>query len=337
MQTVSTGEVRHDILTNRWVIYAPDRAQRPNEIESETAEASELPEKDATCPFCIGNERMLPRIIFELSSTSEDRWRTRVVPNKYPVLRPSADVAEDSGSIYRTTTDHGQHEVVIESPFHNRDIPFMSTDEVESIIDTYARRHSALYNDDEAVKAVIVFRNHGPQAGTSLRHPHSQIVATGFVPGSIATRERVAADYYNKLKRCLLCDIIEHEQADGARLVYENHSFITLVPFAAEVPCEVWIVPKQHSADFGLITPQEQEHLAIALQDALQRLHDTLNDPDYNYVIHSSSRQEAIVPHLHWYLQVRPRLTTPAGFEIGSGVQINHSLPERDAELLRHG
>lgn len=335
MQKTNTGEIRQDLLTNRWVIYAPQRGKRPTEMGERNRDIGELPEKDGTCPFCIGNEQMIPPIIYEYTVPDEDEWRTRVVPNKYPVLEPDVEVAGANRDIYRVTTSYGRHEVVIETPFHNRDIPFMTLDEMESVIETYARRYSALYSVDEVVEAVIVFRNHGARAGTSLRHPHSQIVATGLVPHAITHREKVALAYYRQIKRCVLCDVVEYERVEGIRLISENPSFVAFVPFAASVPCEVWIVPKQHCADFGLITEEERRQLASVLQDVLQRLHDVLDDPDYNYVIHSGSRQHALVPHLHWFLQIRPRLTTPAGFEIGSGMEINRSLPEDDAELLR--
>lgn len=336
MQKTNASEIRQDLLTNRWVIYAPERGKRPTETKEErNLDTGELPGKDGTCPFCIGNEQMIPSIIHECTPPDTDGWRTRVVPNKYPVLEPDVEVAESDHDIYHTTTSYGRHEVVIETPFHNRDIPFMTLDEVESVIETYARRYSTLYGIDEALEAILIFRNHGARAGTSLRHPHSQIIATGFVPKSIAHREEVASAYYRRTRRCVLCDITEYERAQRSRLLSENPSFVAFVPFAAGVPYEVWIVPKQHCADFGLITEKERRQLASTLQDALQRLHDVLGDPDYNYVIHSGSRQQTLVPHLHWFLQIRPRLTTPAGFELGSGMEINPSLPEEDVELLR--
>lgn len=335
MEQTSTGEMRQDVLTGRWVIYAPDRSGRPNEMSPAAAESGALPEKDATCPFCLGNETMIPPIVFELASAGDHGWRTRVVPNKYPVLRPDANVAGVHRGVHRVTSSYGRHEVVIETPFHNRDIPVMTADEVESIVETYARRYHALYRDDESIETVIIFRNHGPRAGTSLHHPHSQIIAMGLVPETVARRERIALDYYERNHRCLVCDVVQYERTDRTRLVYEDASFLSFVPFAAEAPFEMCIMPKWHSADFGSIAPERQRELAAVLQDALRRLHDTLDDPDYNYVIHSGCRQDRAGPHLHWYLQIRPRLTTPAGFEIGSGMAVNHSLPERDAERLR--
>jgi UDPglucose--hexose-1-phosphate uridylyltransferase len=335
MPTTTTGELRQDLVTDRWVIFAPERADRPNEMARGTTSAAALPEKDAHCPFCIGNEQMVPGITFERPSHDGRLWQTRVVPNKFPVFTTGTEVAGANRSIYRVASNFGRHEVLIETPFHNRDIPFMGLNALEAVINTYTQRYGALYAADESVETIIVFRNHGAGAGTSLMHPHSQIVATGIVPEYVARRERIAADYFEQHKTCVLCDVLEHERAEAVRIISENDGFLSFVPFAASAPCEMWIAPKRHCADFGLVTEQEVRNLAGALHDALQRLHDRLDNPDYNYVVHSCSRQDSFVPHLHWYLQIRPRLTTPAGFEIGSGMQVNHSLPERDAEMLR--
>jgi UDPglucose--hexose-1-phosphate uridylyltransferase len=181
----------------------------------------------------------------------------------------------------------------------------------------------------------IIFRNHGEKAGTSLIHPHSQIVATNLVPQGIRRLEKEAERYNDRWGRCVYCDILDYEKNDGRRVVLENDSYIVFVPYAAQVPFEMWIVPTRHKADFGGITDQEKHDLAGSLQTALKKLDQKLGDPDYNYVINTASRHKFDEPHLHWHLRIRPRLTTMAGFEIGSGMNINPSLPEKDAESLR--
>ncbi|OHB64483.1 MAG: galactose-1-phosphate uridylyltransferase [Planctomycetes bacterium RBG_13_62_9] len=334
-QSTLAGEIRQNIVTDRWVIYTPERANRPGQVRERRTRAAYLPDHDAGCPFCAGNEEMLPSIVFELAADSDGLWHTRIVPNKYPVLTSETDVAGTNRGIHLVTTNYGRHEIIIESPFHNRDLPVMAHEEIEAVVETYARRHSELYGMDESIQSVLIFRNHGEQAGTSIRHPHSQVVASGIVPEFVARRERIAEGYFQQNHRCILCDVVDLEQMDRARVIYENASFLLFVPFAAEVPFELWIAPTRHSPDFGLISRLEKEHFALALQDALQILHDRLDDPDYNCLIHSYSRQHSIVPYLHWYLQIRPHLIPPSGFEIGSGMQVNSSLPEHDAEVLR--
>jgi UDPglucose--hexose-1-phosphate uridylyltransferase len=196
-------------------------------------------------------------------------------------------------------------------------------------------RYGQVYRDHDEVVAVVIFRNHGQRAGTSLQHPHSQLIASGIIPHCISNREYVAKNYFSLNKKCAVCSILETEQSDGNRVFFENELFLAFVPFAAAVPFEVWIVPKLHCSDFGLASERERADLASALKDTLQLYQDTLGDPDYNYVINSYSRQPTMLRHLHWFVQIRPRLTTPAGFELGSGMHINPSVPEADAAVLR--
>lgn len=334
VQSTMTGEIRQNPVTDRWVIYTPDHEGQPHRMRGKRPVAH-LPERDADCPFCLGNERMLPSIISEMPSRDDGLWQTRVVEEKHPVLTTQTEVAGTNRGIYLVTSNYGRQEIIIESRFHDRDLATMTREEVETVVETYATRHSELYGGDESIESVIIFRNHGRGAGAAIAHPHSQVVATGIVPEFVSRRERIAENYYQQNRRCVLCDIANHEESHRARLVHENDSFLAFVPFAAEVPFEVWITPKRHSPDFGLISRQEKEHFAAGLQDVLQRLHDELGDPDYNYLLHSYSRQNSIVPYLHWYLQIRPRLATPSGFETGSGLQVNSSWPEQDARILR--
>lgn len=330
-------EIRQNKATRQWIIFAPSRSKRPEDFSRKGdggAQADRLPELDAACPFCPGNESMLPGIKLELSEPGSDSWRTRVVPNKFPALTNDGGTQRHSEGIYLAMPGYGQHEVIIESPLHNQDIAEMSDDEMGTIIETYHRRYVDLMNIPGHMMA-IVFRNHGVRAGTSLVHPHSQIVATGIVPHRIRRREERAQSYFDEWGKCVYCEILAYESQDQQRVIQENDSFLSFVPYAAEVPFEIWIAPKRHQADFGDITDLEKKHLARATRDALARLSSRLDDPDYNYIINTAARYRAAEPHLHWYLQIRPRLTTPAGFEIATGMAVNPNLPEEDASLLR--
>ncbi len=271
----------------------------------------------------------------ELPARDPHYWQTRVVRNKYPVLVPETSVQEGQEGIYRTMTSYGRNEVIVETPTHNIDIATMSDEQVRAIIETYHKRYVDIYATDENIKCIIIFRNRGERAGTSLLHPHSQMVATAFVPGCIRVQEQRAKDYFEQAKSCVFCDITGFERKSRKRIVFENESFVAFVPFAAEVPFQVWIVPKGHQSDFGQISDKDKIDLAGALRDVLQRLDGQVQRPDYNYIIKSFSKRDRPSSYLHWYVEVRPRLVTAAGFEIGSGVHINHSVPEEDAEILR--
>jgi len=330
---VKDHHLRQNKLTKQWVIYAPSRRKRPRDFRAGQT-ALNVPGHDPGCPFCPGNEPVLGRVIEEAPGPAPHGWSTRVIPNKYPALSPVLDPRRFSVGIYLAVQGHGRHEVVIETPWHDRDIPDMSLPEVEAVIEAYHSRHLALMRADGTI-LTIIFRNRGPGAGASLVHPHSQIIALAVAPPHVRWREEEAQRYFDEWGRCCLCDVLDYEMQAEERLLFENGSFAAFVPFAAEVPFEVWIVPKRHQADFAEIRDHEKPDLAQALRYVLGRLDRRLHRPDYNYVIHSSTQYRAGEPQVHWYLQILPRLTTRAGFEIGSGIAINPSIPEEDAAFLR--
>jgi UDPglucose--hexose-1-phosphate uridylyltransferase len=330
-----TGEIRQDKVTKEWVIYAPARRKRPRDFKKSAEQRRNLPSYDENCPFCPGNEDMLPGILLQTEGDNEHGWQTRVVPNKFPALTSDGKKqTRFERGIYLAMHGVGGHEVIIETPYHNRNSGDMELKETETLVETYHRRYLNSMSIQENMMAII-FRNHGPRAGTSLIHPHSQMIVTGMVPRYIRIREEESQRYHDQWGSCVYCDILEFEVKDQTRLIFENESYISFVPFSADIPFEIWILPKQHRATFADVTDTEKRDLAEVLCDNLGRLFHKLGDPDYNYVINSAARYKADEPHLHWYMQIRPRLTTRAGFEIGSGVRINPSIPEHDAAFLR--
>ncbi len=326
-------QIRQNKATKEWVIYAPSRSKRPIDFKQDKFERDKLPAHDEKCPFCPGNEDMLPGIITEVNGTNQSGWQLRIVPNKFPAIKPAGENIRTDEGIYLMMEGYGRHEVIIEHPKHNQSIAIMSDEEVNSIVETYHQRYVDLMKEHENM-LTLIFRNHGKRAGTSLVHPHSQIIVTGFVPHYIRWREEEAQRYFDEWGRCVFCDILEFEIKNNRRVLVEKNNVVAFVPFHAEVPFETWIIPKKHEADFGNITDEVKADLAEAMREILFKLYDKLNDPDYNFIINTSARYKAGEPQLHWYLQIRPRLTTRAGFEIGSGININPSIPENDADFL---
>lgn len=325
--------MRHDPVTGRWVIYALSRRKRPGDIARSDRRSRTEPAFDERCPFCPGHEGSLPGIIMEYGGRASP-WGLRVVKNKYPALTPDGGLERSRQGIYLRMEGYGHHEIVIETPVHNRQIPSLSGEEMELIIEAYHRRYLDLMEYDRNM-LIVIFRNHGPRAGASLIHPHSQIIATGLVPGHIREREYRAERYFDECGRCLYCDMIREELSARARIIHENPSFVCFVPYAASQPFEVSIMPRAHKAHFGEISDREKTDLAACLRGMVELQRSALGDPDYNYVIHSSAKFRAGEPQAHWFLKLRPRLSVPAGFEIGSGMSISTSLPEEDAAFLR--
>jgi len=328
--------LRQDITTRSWTIIATERAKRPHDFVKDQKEVLELPEYDPQCPFCPGNEHIAPPEVFSITG-SDGRWKIRVVPNKFPALVKSQRSGERlrwRNGPYIEMPGEGIHEVVIECPQHSRTIATMDLAQVETVVTTYRERFLTI--DSSATnQMIIIFRNQGEGAGTSLLHPHSQIVATPIVPVDVRRRLEEAQRYYDDNGTCVYCDIIRYEMSTKERLVESNHGFVVICPFASTVPFEMWILPIRHEASFGQLSDAEIPLLAHSLRSSLTRLHKLLGNPDYNYVVRSAPHYTAMEPHFHWHIQILPRLTKTAGFEIGSGMAINVTLPEEAASSLR--
>ena len=331
---MTKNQIRQNIVTKEWVIYSPERGSRPKDFK-ENSGKRDVPEHDNDCPFCSGNESELGEILLSLSFKGGKNTQTKVIPNKFPALIPDENTNRTSAEeFYIRMQGYGRHEVIIENPYHNRDLAVVKKDEMEVVIETYHKRYLTVMKDQENLFPVI-FRNHGKKAGTSLIHPHSQLIVTGFVPNHVRRRELEAQHYHDEWGRCVYCDVLNHELKEDKRIIMQTDSMVTFIPFAAEVPFETWIIPVKHQTDFGLLNEKEKEDLAVSLKFILNTFFNKLEDPDYNFIINTSARYEAGEPHLHWYLQIRPRITTTAGFEIGSGISINPSIPEEDAKYLK--
>jgi len=330
-------QLRQDRSTKEWVIIATERSKRPHDFKKGERHIEESNYKK-DCPFCLGNEHLTPHETLAYRSggpPDSEGWWVRVVPNRFPALSPegSLERKEEKG-FFRMMDGVGIHEVVIESPFHNQFLPLMEDRQAEEVFLAYRERYLAL-REDPRIKLIIIFKNHGEAAGTSLEHPHSQFVGTVVVPSNIRRKLEEAARYYDDHGSCVYCDLVEEELSLGKRVVMDTEKFVVLQPFASRFPFETWIIPKEHQASFGLISMEDSKKFAKVLKTTLLKLYSKLNNPDYNYVIHTAPIKDEGEDYYHWHLQIIPRLTTPAGFEMGSGIFINVCLPEETAQFLK--
>ena len=329
-------ELRQDPTTKEWIIIAVERSKRPHDF-IKTEPLVEKPSYREDCPFCSGNEHLSPHETLAYRSggpPDSQGWWVRVIPNKFPALSPEGSVQRQETGFFRRMDGVGAHEVVIESPVHNHILPLMEDRQVQEILLAYRERYLAV-REDPRIKLIIIFKNQGQAAGTSLDHTHSQLVGTSVVPAKIRKKLEEAARYYDDHGRCVYCDSVQEELTVGKRIIMDTESFVVLEPFASRSPFETWIVPKKHQASFGLISMEDSKSFAIILKKILLKLYSKLNNPDYNYVVHTAPIKDEQEDYYHWHLQIIPRLTNPAGFELGSGIYINVSLPEETAQFLR--
>ena len=327
-------EIRQDPATKGWVIIANNRVKRPRYFIKKQQKRS-LPPYQPSCPFCRGNEHLSSKEILRYPAEGSD-WRVRVITNKYPALVPqdSTQQRQEVG-FFTKMNGVGAHDVIVETPIHNRFISIMEDHEVEELLTVYRERYNQL-SREPWVKLIIIFKNHGEAAGTSLIHPHSQLVATPIVPAELRQQFEVAIAHYNDTGRCLYQDIIDHELRAGERIVMDTEGFLVFHPFASRMPFETWIVPKRGRASFGSVPTKDLASLAQVLRTTLLKLYLSLNDPDFNYIIHTAPAGDKSKDYYHWHIRIVPRLTSIAGFEIGSGMYINTVFPEETADFIRN-
>jgi UDPglucose--hexose-1-phosphate uridylyltransferase len=276
---------------------------------------------------------MTPAEVWRLADDA-GRWKVRVVPNLFPLVDPDARTQrEGDASGCLTMAGVGRHEVLIESPDHDWDLSTATTDEARDVVLAYRDRYLALREDRPAL--IAVFRNHGQASGTSLAHPHSQLVAMPVVPALTQRRLDIARRHFDETGRCLYVDLLARELAGGGRILIEDESFVAYQPFAASAPFETWIVPRQAQASFAELTDEAALVLARILRDLLKALRLLLDDPPYNLVISSVPPADEGTRYFLWHLKVLPRITIPAGLELETGIAVNTSLPETTAEEVR--
>ncbi len=329
------SEIRQDPTTKEWVIIASNRVKRPRDFIKNQQERS-LPPYEPSCPFCRGNEYLSSEEILRYPVEEGSGWRVRVITNKYPalVLQGSTQQREEVG-FFTKMNGVGAHDVIVETPVHNRFIPLMEDQEVKELLTVYRERYDQLSRDPK-VKLITIFKNHGEAAGTSLIHPHSQLVATPIVSAELRRQFEVAIAYHDDTGRCLYQDIIDHELRFGERVVMETEGFVVFHPFASRMPFETWIMPQKGQASFGNVPTKDLTNLAHVLRVTLLKLYLSLNDPDFNYAIYTAPVGDESKDYYLWHIRIVPRLTSIAGFEIGSGMYINTTFPEETADFIRN-
>lgn len=328
-------ELRKDPVIGRWVIIATERALRPSNFKTDKEDRlTDL----SKCPFEPGNEASTPPEILSYhkagSRPNEPGWWVRVVPNKFPALKIEGTMDKRGEGMYDMMNGIGAHEIVIETPNHDEEMALMPEMQINEVLWAWRDRIVDLARD-KRFKYVMVFKNKGAQAGASLQHPHSQIIALPIVPLSVQEELTGALQYYEYKDRCVFCDLIQQELSDRKRVVEDSERFIGVVPFAQRFPFETWILPKQHESDYARTTRNDSLELAGLLKRTLQRLRGVLDDPPFNLVLHMAPLNTEGLPHYHWHIEIMPRVTRTAGFEWGTGFYINPTIPEETAQFLR--
>jgi len=339
-------ELRKDPVLGRWVIIAPDRAGRPDEFATDYDHFAGFdPQHD---PFREGQEHLTPPEVYALrpvgSEPNSPGWKIRVIPNKYPALGIEGDLNPRGYGLYDRMNGVGAHEVVIESPDPYLLFWDMSLTHLVDVFNTFKVRVEDL-SRDKRFAYVLPFKNHGPAAGASLRHSHSQIIATPIVPKRVLEEIQGAQDHWNVKRRSIFVDIVDQELMTQERIVFQNDHMMAYCPFASTSPFEIHILPKRQVSDFRRAGTEEIRALAEAVKVCLRKWLGAIGPCQYNFLIHTAPNDTDITGVYHefpmldafycWHLEMFPRLTKAAGFEWGTGYYINATPPEEAADFLR--
>jgi UDPglucose--hexose-1-phosphate uridylyltransferase len=314
----------HDPATGRTVLVAPRRDERPDD----DALATEGGPPTTWCPFCAGNESRTPPPVLVAPGATPDAWLARIIPNRYPFVEhapPESRVLVDS---HRPA--HGIHDVVIESPRHDSSILTVAADAWQASWSLIQRRLASLASRSDLTWGTV-FKNSGPQAGASLAHVHSQLVAIDFVPAALAAELAAAAS-----RADLFADMLAEAAASG-RIVSSRGDLVAIVPVAPRQPCETWILPTLREAHFHATSPARVAALAELARDIVGRIAGVLPKSDYNWWLHEAPWHDAgpVADRWHWHLEILPRTTPLAGFELGTGCHVTAWPAAEAAARLR--
>jgi UDPglucose--hexose-1-phosphate uridylyltransferase len=333
-------ELRRDpIVASRWVVFSPERRQRPQELP--------LPSRPLPggSPFTQGNERLTPPEVFAIrapgSPPNSPGWKVRVVPNRFPALRIEGELGREPVGFYDRMNGIGAHEVIIETPDPSLDLEDQSQEGVADVLKAFRARMADL-KQDVRLRYVLIFKNVGSLAGATLRHPHSQLIALPVIPRSVQEKLHYAKLHWEAKERSIFEDVLRSEQKSGERMVAENSGFAAFCPYASRFPFEVCIMPKFHAPDFYTLDEHNLALLAEILRTILRKLRRGLKQLHYNFLIHTAPFRDPrslalsfVDEAFRWHIEILPRLANVAGFEYGSGFYINTVLPEEAAEFLR--
>ena len=341
MRGSTVSELRYCAVKHHWTIIAPERKHRPGEgVLSDTTEPTAV-EDD---PFAAGNEAQTQPEIFRIPAEADGTpWQVRVFANSFPALRVEGEVVREAVGLNDTVSGVGAHEVIVETPEPGLELADLQVEEIQLVLEAYRARLLDLRRDLR-LRYVLIFKNKGREAGASVRHAHSQLIATPIIPTAVVNELNSCREHFTRRERCLFCDLIGQEQRLAERICLETERFIAMAPFAASTQFETWILPKEHRHDFALSSNDELQGMAVILRDFLRRVRTLLDDPPYNLVLHTAPNVHprpgrpdywSTIEHdYHWHFEFAPRTNRLAGFEWGSGYSINPTPPEEAARLL---
>ena len=325
----SISELRQDPVFGDWILLAPIRGKR-HKFEGRIK--MELPE--SKCPFenpsKFGNKP--PVLVYQ--NENKDDWFLQVIPNKYPAVEHGDCGLIPQNGFYKSRSGTGFHEIVILRD-HNRYLAQYSASEIKKILTAYRERYLSL-SLEKCIEYISIFHNHGKEAGSTVSHLHSQILALPIVPPDVSHSINGSRRYFHEHRQCIHCQIIKQELKEKKRIIYENKHAVVIAPFASKTNFETRIFLKKHSAYFEIIKDEELISFAEAMRFVFSGLYKKVKDPAFNFFIHTApTGKNHDYDHYHWHMEILPKFGITGSVELGTGLNIISIVPEEAAKILR--
>lgn len=322
------NEFRQDLVSGEWVLFSADRKHSIRKFED-----SYQP-KDG-CPFedlkKSGNE---PVWFYP----NEIDWQIAVIKNKFPAVKQGICKPATTFGPFNIQEAVGLHNLFVYKD-HDKHFADFSLEEMTGVLRSYKKRYKEISETEECVRYILIFHNYGRDAGASIYHPHSQIISMPILPPDVARSLNGSAEFYKKTEKRVYDLLIKWELEQGKRIIYENDLFIAFCPFVSKYPYEVRIFPRDSHAHFEQMPDRFDKYLADAISIVFKKIKKVLNDPPYNFFVHTASANEDSESKFHefytWHLEILPKIKISAGVEMGTGIDINMVDPDEAAKLLR--
>lgn len=331
------SELRQDLVSGDWVIIAPSRLRRPDQFLKKKIKTL-IPAKK-NCPF--EGKKFLKKIEGKIIFRWPEKGPAKILifPNDYPVVdhmvnHQNEKVVLRQKGPYNLLEGRGRHDLVVTSS-HLKDFSELSLEEAFQVLAAFRDRYLMLASNKN-LAYVSIFHNWGALAGASVYHPHYQIISLPVVPPDVSHSLAGSDRYFKEHHCCVHCAIINWEEKEKKRIIAENQEAIAFAPFVSRSPFEVRIFLKKHRPYFENTPDEELREVAFILRKTIRFLKENLNGPDYNFFIHTSPlKNKRAYQHYHWHLEILPKFSIQAGFELGTGIEINVIDPDLAAKILR--
>jgi len=323
------SELRQDPVFGDWVLLAPLRGIR-HKFEGRI-KVSLAKNK---CPFdnLVKFDNLPPVLVYNNEDNND--WFLQVIPNKYPAVSHGDCSLISNRGLYNFRAGSGFHELVILRD-HDRYLGQYSSEEIKKVIKSYQDRYLSL-SEEKCIEYIAIFHNHGKEAGSTVPHLHSQILALPIIPPDVSHSINGSRRFFHENKKCIHCEMLKQEMKEKERVIYENKDAIVFAPFASQVNFETRIFFKKHSAYFEKSSDNELASFADAMQFIFSSMYKNLKDPAFNFFIHTApTNKKSDYNHYHWHMEILPKFETTGSLELGTGLNVISVAPEKAAKLLR--